>query len=140
MNFEGYTDDEVKRWLWLRAIEWGAFPAYISMPIAPVLFIFYPWYFVVPAVFALGLIWCLVRYSFVSVPLANTACLVVVWLKWPAAIGSSIYLFVHRQPVAAVAALVWPLVASFTGLPAKVGIIELAFAKKIGFIPQDTES
>ena len=62
MNFEGYTDDEVRRWLWLRAMEWDAFPAYISQPIAPILFIFYPWYLVLLAVLCIGLIWCLIRY------------------------------------------------------------------------------
>lgn len=125
--------------MWLRAIEWGAFPAYLSQPLAPILFIFYPWYFVVLGVVALGMVWCFVRYSFVSVGLAGAVVVPVVWLKWPAAIGSSIYLFVHHHPAAAVVALVWPLVASFTGIPAKIGIIELTFAKKIGFVSQDAE-
>jgi len=110
MNFHGYTEDEIKRWLWLRAIEWGAFPAYLSQPVAPILFIFYHWYFVVLGVVALGLIWCFFRYSFVSVGLSSAVVLPVVWLKWPAAVGSSIYLFVHHQHAAGVVALLWPLV------------------------------
>lgn len=139
MSFEGYTDDEMKRWLWLRAIEWGSFPAFLSQPLAPVLFIFCPWYFVVLAVFALGLVWCLVRYSFVDPHLARAASLAVVFLKWPAAIGSSIYLFINHQSVAGLAALIWPFVAGFFVLSCKVGIIELALAKKIGFVSQDVE-
>lgn len=139
MSLDGYTDEEIRRWLWLRAIEWGAFPAYVSQPIVPILFVFYPWYFVVLGVAALGFIWCLVRYSFVSARLAGAVVIPVVWLKWPAAIGSSIYLFIHHQPAAGVVALVWPLVAAFTCLPAKVGVIELTFAKKIGFVSPDTE-
>lgn len=133
-NPRAHSDEENSRWLWLRAIEWGAFPAYLSQPVVPILFIFYPWYFVAIGVFALGLIWCFVRYSFVSVGLASAVVVPVVWLKWPAAIGSSIYLFIQHQPVAGVVALLWPLVAPFTGLPAKTGIIEQAFAKKIGFV------
>ena len=83
--------------------------------------------------------WCLIRYSFVSARLAMAACLAVVWLKWPAAIGSSIYLFIHRQPVAALVALTWPFAAALCSLPFKVGIIELALAKKLGFVSPDTE-
>ena len=139
MNFHGYTEDEIKRWLWLRAIEWGAFPAYLSQPVAPILFIFYHWYFVVLGVVALGLIWCFFRYSFVSVGLSSAVVLPVVWLKWPAAVGSSIYLFVHYQHAAGVVALLWPLVASFTGVPGQIGVIELALAKKIGFVSPDAE-
>src|SRR6266851_10288547 len=115
MKFEGYTNDEVVRWAWLRAVEWGAFPAYVSQLVAPILFMSYPWYFVLIGVFVLGIIWLPVRYAFVSVHLANTACIVVVWFKWPAAIGSSIFLFMHRQPVAGVIALLWPLLAGFAG-------------------------
>jgi hypothetical protein len=139
MSFERCTDDEIKRWLWLRAIEWGSFPAFLSQPLAPVLFIFYPWYFVVLAVFALGLLWCLVRYSFVDPHVARAASLAVVFLKWPAAVGSSIYLFIHDQPLAGLVALIWPFVAVFCSLPCKVGVIELAFAKKVGFVSQDAE-
>lgn len=138
-NPRAHSDEENSRWLCLRAIEWAAFPAYLSQPVAPILFIFYPWYFVVLAVVALGLIWCFVRYSFVSVGLASAVVAPVVWLKWPVAIASSIYLFIQHQPVAGVFALLWPLVAAFTGLPAKTGIIELAFAKKIGFVSPDVE-
>jgi hypothetical protein len=128
---EGYTSDEINRWLHLRALEWVSFPAYLSQPIAPVLFLFYPWYFVVLAVFVLGLIWSLIRYSFVSARLAMAACTAVVLLRWPAAVGSSVYLFIHHQHVAAVVALIWPLVAAFCSLQGKVGIIELAFAKAV---------
>ena len=139
MSFETYSDEEIRRWLWLRAVEWGAFPAYLSQPVAPILFIFYPWYFVVLWIFVLGVVWCFVRYSFVSIHLAGAVVLPVVWLKWPAAIGSSIYLFCHHQIGGGVVALIWPLVASFAGIPAKIGVIELTFAKKIGYAPHDAE-
>jgi hypothetical protein len=138
-----YTDDEIKRWLWLRAIEWGSFPAFVSQPVAPILFIFIQWYLVVLAVVALELIWRFVRYSFVSVRIAGAVVVPVVWLKWPASIGSGIYLWLHHKPVVGVLALVWSLVAgsigAATGYPTYVGIIELAFAKKIGYVPPDAE-
>jgi hypothetical protein len=139
MSFEGYTDDEIKRWLWLRAVEWSSLPAYLSQVIVPFLFIFYTWYEVVLAFFGVSLLWCLIRYFFVSVAVSNIACLVVVWLKWPVAIGSAIYLFGHKQLLAGVVALIWPLVAAFTSPPGKVGVIELMLAKRIGFVSPDAE-
>ena len=137
MEFHNFTDDEIKRWLWLRAVEWAALPAFISQPLAPLFLLFYPWYWVVGTVFTVGLVWCVIRYLFVSVALASVSCVAVAWLKWPAAIGACIYLFIHREPVSAVIALLWPLLASFVGIPGQVGVIELAFAKKIGFVEQD---
>ena len=143
MNFETYNDEEIRRWLWLRALEWAAFPAFISQPVAPILFIFFRWYFVVLGVVTLGFIWRFVRYSFVSVRVADAVVVPVVWLKWPTSIGSSIYLFIHHQPVAGVLAVIWSFVAGWTGavigFPTRVGVIELAFAKEIGYVPQNAE-
>jgi hypothetical protein len=139
MKFTNWTEAEIKRWLWLRAVEWAAFPAYVSQPLVPIMFIFFPWYWVIATVVTIGIIWSLIRYSYVNVTIATVACLVVVWAKWPSAIGSSIYLFLHHQPVPAIIALAWPLLGGFVGVPGKIGVIELAFAKRIGFVPQDTE-
>jgi hypothetical protein len=70
--------------------------------------------FVVLGVIASGILWPFLRYSFVSVVISNAVVFLVVWLKWPTAIGSAIYLFIHYQPTAAVIALIWPLVAACT--------------------------
>ncbi len=132
MSFEDYTEEEIERWLWLRAIEWGGFPAFISQAIAPILFLVYPWWHVILGFVCVNLVWCMIRHAFVSVALSTTACLVGEWLKVPpVAIGSAIYLFVHHQPLAAVVALIWPLIAAFTIPPGKVGVIELRLAKRI---------
>ena len=138
MTFQGYTDDEIKRWLWLRAIEWDAFPAYLSQPIAPILSFLS---LVFRHVRSLRVRTHLVRIrsDWSDVGLAGAVVIPVVLLKWPAAIGSSVYLFVHNRPTAGVVALIWPLVASFTGVPGKIGVIELVFAKKIGFVSPDAE-
>jgi hypothetical protein len=138
MNFANWTNDEIKRWLWLRSAEWAALPVFVSQPLVPILFIFFPWYLVLGVVAILGVLWCFIRYLFVNVAFATIACCIVVWLKWPAAVGSSIYLFFHHHPLPAVIALLWPLLAAFVGIPGKVGVIELAFAKKIGFVSPDT--
>jgi hypothetical protein len=139
MNFSGYTEPEIQRWLWLRAIEWSGFPAYVSQIVGPILFIFYPWWQVVLGFILVGFIWCIVRYWFVSVTISTTACLAVVWLKWPIAICSAIYLFIQQQFVAGVVAIVWPFVAGFTTPPGKVGVIELRLAKRIGYVAPDAE-
>jgi hypothetical protein len=139
VSFEGYTEPEIQRWLWLRAVEWSGFPGFVSQIIAPILFIFYPWWQVVLGIILVGLVWCVVRYWFISVAISNTACLAVVWFKWPVAIGSAIYLFAHHQPLAGVLAVIWPLIAGFMTPPGKVGIIELRLAKRIGYVAPDAE-
>jgi len=136
MDLRTWTEADIKRWCWLRAIEWDAFPAYISQLLAPLLIIFLPWYWVLIGVVILGALWCLVRDRFVSVAVSNFACVVVVWGKWPVAIGSSIYLFSIHQPFTAVIVLVWPLAVGFLGsFPGNVGLHELAFARELGFVP-----
>lgn len=100
-------------------------------------FFLFPWYWVLGVVAILGVLWCLIRYLFVNVAFATIACYIVVWLKWPAAIGSAVYLFFDHRPLPAIIALLWPLLAGFVGIPGKVGVIELAFAKKIGFASPD---
>ena len=139
MDFEDYTEEEIQRWLWLRAVEWCGFPAYLSQIFAPILFIFFPWWQVVLAILFVGLCWCSVRYWFVTATISNLACLAVVWLKWPVALGSSIYLFADHQPLAGVIAIIWPLVAALTTPPGKVGIIELKLARNIGYASSNAE-
>ncbi|SRR6266542_1980935 len=139
MNLSEYTEPEIQRWLHLRAIEWSGFPSFISQIIVPILFIFYPWWQVVLGVVLVGLVWCVVRYWFISATILDTVCLAVVWLKWPVAIGSAIYLFVQRQFVAGVVGLIWPVVAGLTILPGQIGVFELRLAKRIGYIAPDTE-
>jgi len=93
----------------------GRFPRLSFAARRPDFVHFFPLVFVVLGVIALGLIWRFVRYSFVSVRLAGVVVVPVVWLKWPASIGSGIYLFIHHQPAAGVLALVWPFVAGWAG-------------------------
>lgn len=137
VNFGGYTDAEIERWLWLRAVEWCGFPGYVSQLFAPVLCIFYPWPEVLFGVIGCGIVWSLVRYWFVSPTISDKVCLLVVWFKWPVSIGSSIYLFVHGQTVSGVVALTWPLFAGFLTVPGKIGVIEVRLAKRIGYVSVD---
>lgn len=133
------SDDEINRWLLLRSIEWLNLPAFVSSPFAPILFIFFPWYWVLVTILILGVLWSSIRYRFVNVAIATIFSYCDL-LAWPAAIGSAIYLFIHHRYFPAIIALVWPPLAGCIGIPGKPGIIEHAFAQKIGLIPPDDQS
>ena len=128
-NFDSLTEAETKRWLWLRAIEWNNFPTFISQPILPIMLIFFPWYKAIASVIFLDILWSWIRYSYVNATISDIGSIFVIFTKWPASIGSAIYLFLHKHPILAIVALLWPFVSGFICVPGKIGIIELALAK-----------
>jgi len=132
-----WTDAEIQRWLLLRAIEWNTFPAFASQPLVPIMFLLFSWYWVIAAVVVLNILWSGIRYSYVNITVARVTCLFVALAMWPSAIGSAIYLFIHRQFVPGLIALFWPLLAGLIPPSGKIGVIELAFAKKLGYVPED---
>jgi hypothetical protein len=108
----------------------------------------FPTLSVIIGLIAADFLWRFVRYSFVSPSLASFGASFVVFLKWPCAIGAAIFLFVQQRHGVAILAFVWPLFASFVsaplsllsstiGRPTLVGVIELEFAKRIGYVSQD---
>jgi hypothetical protein len=150
VDLRTFSEGELQRWLYLRAIEWSVWPAFVSQPIVPVLLIFFPAIWVLVGLLITDFLWRFIRYSFVSPSLANDGAFFVVILKWPSAIGSAIYLLVHQRYGMAVLALLWPLLAGFVsapgsllvavgaGRPTLVGQIELELAKRIGHVSRDT--
>lgn len=134
-----FTESELQRWLWLRAVEWSNWPSFLSSPLAPILFIFFWWPYVLAGIFVLDIFWASIRYSYVNPQLANAGAIFVAWLTWPAAISAAIYLFIKVNYISGVLALLWPFLAGYVCIPAKIGLIELAFAKKIGYVDQNTE-
>jgi hypothetical protein len=137
MRFASWTDAEIQRWCLLRAIEWCVFPAFVSQPLVPIMFLLFPWYWVIAVVVALNFLWSGIRYSCVNITAARAACLFVALAKWPLAIGSAIYLFINREFVPGLVALSWPLLAGLIPPSGKIGVIELAFAKKLGYVPEE---
>src|SRR4029450_9751118 len=115
-NLHTYGEPELQRWLHLRAIEWAAWPAFVTQPVIPILFIFFPVLSVIGILIA-DFIWRFIRYSFVSPSLADAGASFVIFLKWPCAIGSAIYLFIDQQYGSAILALLWPVLASFLSAP-----------------------
>jgi hypothetical protein len=149
-NLQGYSEPELQRWLHLRAIEWSGLPAFVTQPIVPILFIFYPWTHILATLLVVDFFWCCIGYSLVSVSLAKMNCLFVIICKWPAALGSAIYLFTQHRIWFGIFALLWPMVAAFIGarsrllftllgVPRYIGKVELNLAKQIGYVPQDAE-
>ena len=146
-DYSTYTNAEIERWIHLRAIEWSGWPTFISQPVLPVLLIFYPWHIVLVGLLCVDLVWQIIQHVFVSVQLSEISCFAVVWLKWPAALGSSIYLFLHGRYGIGILALLWPLCGSFVTAPLDIllgwlrlrrslGSISLALAKRLGYVSQ----
>ena len=149
-NFAGYTDAEVRRWLHIRAIEWCAWPAFVSQPLIPVLLMVFPFWNVIGSLMAAEIFWHFVRYSFVSPTLAKGGALTTAFLKWPCALGSAVYLSIHRHYLLAAIALLWPLLSGFVngpvilaaaifGVHGQIGRIELEMAKRIGYVSEDLD-
>jgi hypothetical protein len=133
----GLSEPQLLRWLWLRAAEWANLPSFVSQPIVPILFIFFYWPFVLAGVFALDVLWTFVRYRYVNVRAASYVANFVTFTKWPAAIGSAIFLFVHHRSLAAILAIAWPLgLSGLVAVPGQIGRLQKLFAKKIGHIAE----
>ena len=106
VNFSNYTEVEIERWLQLRAVEWATFPAFVSQPVAPIMFIFPPWCWFIAAIAVLGILWSLIRYFCINVTIVTITCFTVAWAKWPSSVESAIYLlFLNYQPVPALIAI-----------------------------------
>jgi hypothetical protein len=137
-NFVDYTDDETRRWLSLRSIEWMAWPSFVSQPIIPILLITYTWWQLLLIVIFVEIIWTPLRYRFVSFYLVELG-VFFVKLKWPASIISFIYLLTDARYGTAILALLWPLVAAVIGVPGKVGRVESVLAKRIGYVAERSD-
>jgi hypothetical protein len=143
-----YSEPELQRWLHLRAIEWCAWPVFLSQPVVPLLLIIFRPVPVLIAVVAAEFLWRFVRYAFVSPRLVSAGATFVIFLKWPCAIGAAIYLAVQHRYTVAFLAFAWPLIASIASVPATlvaalfgrptlVGAVELQLAKRIGYVSPD---
>ena len=145
LNFETGTDAEIERRLWLRAVEWAAWPAFVTQPIIPILFVFFSPLSVIIGLLIADFLWRFVRYSFVSLGLATRAVLFVSDLKWLCSIGATVYLLTQQHYTTAILAFLWLFLSGFVSSPVsllsalfgrhtEVGRIELEFAKRIGYM------
>jgi hypothetical protein len=136
----GYPYDDLKRWLWLMAVEWTAFPSFILQPVIPILLIFISPIYIFLGLAILNILWTKIRYLYFNLLFSYYAVLIVAYLKWPAVIISFCYLIFHKQYLLSVLALAWPWLSGVIAIPGKIGIVEIIIAAKIGFIDIDTDS
>jgi hypothetical protein len=124
-NFYQFSPEELQRLCWLRAIEWLTWPGFLSQPLLPILYIFYPVYGVLALAFIADLLWLPFRHHLVSLQLATLGCFWV-RLKWVTIPIGVIFLLHQRRYAAAFAALATPWFAGLP-IPGKVGIVETKF-------------
>lgn len=130
-----HSDEENLRWCWLRAVEWGRWPVFLSQVFGPFALLWADWKIVVGAVLITNMMWAVaVRYRFVSLNLAYWGVMFVTlrWLIWPA---STTYLFWnHVQPEAWVAAA-WPILLLPIGMftPTQIDRIQNSFMAALGY-------
>jgi len=133
-NSSQHTREETLRWCWLRAIEWGKWPLFVSQLFAPLLLLIFPWHQVVIGFFLANMLWTLVRYHFINTGLANAAANFMI-VKWPLSIGCAAYLtWQHQYPVAALV-LLWPAVVIVLGVmtPTQIGRIQTIMMRQFGY-------
>ncbi len=139
-NSSEHSDQDNLTWSYLRAMEWGRWPIFLSQPIAPILILFFDWKHVVIGVVVANVLWALVRYQFVSVSLAYFGALVVK-LKWLTIPSVALYLFLKGQRMSAAISLFWPIIIFIIGIlpTTQVGRIQKMFMKRLGYqrIPAD---
>jgi hypothetical protein len=117
-RFDHFTQDELTRLCWLRAVEWLAWPAFLSQPLLPILYIYYPIYRVVLAVVLLGFLWLPLRHRFASLQLATLGCFWV-RLKWLTIPIGLFVLFREGRYVALATTMATPWIAPLLNAPAQ---------------------
>jgi hypothetical protein len=134
-----HSDEDNLRWCWLRAVEWGRWPIFISQPLAPLLLLWLPWTIVVAGTVVLNILWAtFIRYRFVSARAAFVGAVLVLlkWVTWP---GATAYLFVQgRRPECWFAAS-WPLLIFVLGAfpSTAIGRIQVSFMRALGYEPAE---
>lgn len=132
-----HTDDDNLRWCWLRAIEWGRWPMFLSQPVAPLLLVWLSWDQVIFSAIIANLFWAgFVRYQFVSVAAASAGPIVVRlrWLTWPLA---TTYLYWEGRRPECCVSLAWPILVLIIGAfpTTRIGRIQVRFMRELGYEP-----
>lgn len=138
-NPSEHSDDENLKWCWLRSVEWGRWPIFLSQAVAPILLIILHWYFVVIGIILLNVLWALFfRYNFVSVNAAFLGSLLglLKWITWPA---SAIFLFWQGRFSESWIAAFWPILVFILGVipTTEIGRIQVKFMNELGYSPTE---
>lgn len=140
-NASLHTDEENQRWCFLRAIEWKGWPNFVSQPIIPVLFAFYPWRKVVVAMVVVDFTWLFLRNVFINLKLGSIGALFVLYTKWPASLLMGMYFLITGNYLLAGMSVFWPVLISIPfnplmimiGFGPGIGIYEVRFMRKLGY-------
>ena len=130
-----FTDEENLRRCWLRAVEWMAWSAFVSQPVLPILYLFWPWYSVLASVIAVGLLWRIVRFPLASQKLATWGCLFV-RLKWIVIPVMAAFYGYSSQWLLLALTLLGPLMAGILGFTSAGGDIrplQMLFMRQLGY-------
>ncbi len=134
-NPNQHSDQENLQWSWLRAVEWGRWPIFISQIFGPPMLLIFNWLTVIIFFVVLNILWSVfVRYKYVSINLAFIGVLVTK-LKWLICPLLGYYFYSHNEKLVAAIALFWPLLIFILGaLPTtQNGIIQNMFMNKLGY-------
>jgi hypothetical protein len=146
-----YGDEQMKRWLFLRAVEWIAWPIFITQPMVPLLLIWFPLWRVLLSIAAASLAWRVVCVFLVSPALSWMGAWFVTVAKWPSALIAAAVLGSRGRYLAAAIALAWPFLTGLITAPvaflaalfrlrAQVGHIELTLAHRTGYMRSVAET
>jgi hypothetical protein len=137
------SDDDNLRWCWLRAVEWGRWPLFISQSLLPLMLFVCSWKIAILIVLTCNLAWRFVVNShFISVFLAFIGPLIV-RLKWLVCPLCGYYFYSHGNKASAFIALSWPILMtvgmriippSLPMIPAvQTGMIQKMFMGALGY-------
>ena len=134
-----HSDQENLQWSWLRAVEWGLWPIFMSQPIAPIAFIYYSWWKVILVIAVLNLGWSIfIRYKIVIPSLAQFG-VFFVRLKWISIPISTYILWKNGKTGTAMLALFWPVLnALVPHTPSQIGVIQKMFMETLGYEAKKT--
>lgn len=135
-NSSEHSYDENLNWAWLRAVEWGMWPLFLSAFIAPILFLFYPWINVVIAIVISTLLWRIIRYRYFNIRLANLGALIY-FFRWIISISIGIYFLIAKNYFLFFLSAFWPLLwliipLQYLALPFEIGIMQKKIMKLLG--------
>lgn len=135
------TDEDNNKWAMLRAMEWGIWPAFVSIPIVSALFPFYSWWKILGVVAVFTILWTFVRYKYVNLTLLTIGSYFA-RLRWIICPLSAIYLFSQHQYILSVVSLCWTIISPIFSLlvgGTKIGIIQNMIMTKLGYFNTQCE-
>lgn len=118
-RFTQFSSGELTNLCWFRAVEWIAWPAFLSQPLLPLFYIYYPVYWVLLVVVLISFSWLPFRHRVASLQLATLGCFWV-RLKWIAIPIAIFFLVRQNRYLAIVLTLATPIAVSLLNAPAQL--------------------